>query len=147
MEKFNVRVHSYRKICEPVRPVSAIHPVCRKRPGSLIQSGGPLFLHRALARRAFGRSQVGLLEHRRLRILHLKRSGRHLHAHAVLVGQFRWYPPRVPAGETSAIFKVACGDNLACGSVMVMVGRSGRLPLTSRLLTFSPSAPTIANER
>ena len=34
-------------------------------------------------------------------------------AHAVLVGQFRWYPPRVPAGETSAIFKVACGDNLA----------------------------------
>ena len=96
-----------------IRIGSLGHPVCRKRPGSLVQSGGPLLLRRAFARRAFSRSQVRLLEHRRFRILDGKRSGRHLHAHAVLVGQFRWYPPRVPAGETSAIFKVACGDNLA----------------------------------
>jgi len=37
-------------------------------------------------------------------------SGVELHADLVLVGQFGWHPPRVPAGEASAILEHAFSD-------------------------------------
>ena len=46
-------------------------------------------------------------------LVHLEGSGVHANADAVLFGPFRWYSPRVPAGETSAILEFSGLDYFA----------------------------------
>ena len=44
-----------------------------------------------------------------------ERTGLHLDADVILFFQLRWYSPRVPAGEASAILEIALLDHLPLG--------------------------------
>ena len=44
-----------------------------------------------------------------------ERTGLHLDADVIFFRQFRWYSPRVPASEASAILEVALFDHFALG--------------------------------
>ena len=69
-----------------------------------------LFCVRFLRR---GRLDVRLVDHQRVGRFHFKRAGIPSYGNFVLVGQFRWHSPRVPAGEASAVFEVALRDDFA----------------------------------
>ena len=81
------------------------------------------------------KNALGLLVHR-------EGTGLHLDADAVLFRQVRWYSPRVPAGETSAILEIALLDDFALGVGDGELGFDGRPPSTIRFVHTSPAEPT-----